>query len=808
MAIVGNNAILNQFVPTFRVKDVVDGQILEYDSTRKAFVNVNNSGGSGGASLLGELENVADSVDEILTLENGQGLVYDSTTELWTNTFIDFDTLINQPTNASYNFTGLADVLASPIPNAYLMWNPDGSQVVYADTIPAENIDGIFGIAQGGTGVASFTDNQILIGNGTDPIELSALLTFDSDTSTLTVGSGAIIGAGNGDLTISTTTIDTNINLLPFGTGSVVIGPGGSGGLISSEASMPLELNAGSALLLLALDGDIFLELAEGDSRKIRVNGPTPEDYATGLQDGDIPNKYYVDEAIASGGGSTSLSDLTDTTGPHLLNINHQQIWLSTEGTITSGVPFLGLKESTAPAIISGTSHLLQIGVTGVGEIPTGNELSPLLVTVGAGADPDRYCYFEVDSFGGITSYGQNISTSIIQGTGFDSTFVRGQVMISGQENQGFDTNGRGFNEFAGYLSIAAGSAGEDVDGFLSYVSGGGAILSGDNLRVTGASDNDYNAYSGNLNLLPTAINFDGPNVLYIQGGEVALTCGEISRFTQSSLGGSRLDLSTGQIYFNETTSIGGFILRGTNGNVASTESIAGGRSEIRGSFWTQDSLDLNGFSLGGPVTVTSAQKIFIASSYGIVFGLTSEPNDLDLESNPIAKEQIQLQDTVYNIPYAITNAVKTAINEGDSIAIQSKTQEMLLNGIGDEILSIPTGQSGKFVPIIPPWSTWLMKVSVVSRYDDAMIYAADSSLVITRNGSGSTGILSNIPTVNVLADTYTVPLTMNFTISAASEVEINLTGFDSEPERAGTKVSASISITQVTNHTINYQQG
>lgn len=39
MSIVGNNSIINQFVPTMFVKDLLDGQTLRYDSTRRAFVN-------------------------------------------------------------------------------------------------------------------------------------------------------------------------------------------------------------------------------------------------------------------------------------------------------------------------------------------------------------------------------------------------------------------------------------------------------------------------------------------------------------------------------------------------------------------------------------------------------------------------------------------------------------------------------------------------------------------------------------------------------------------------------------------------
>ena len=39
MAIVGHNALLNQYVPTFFLKDLRDGQTIVFDARRKAFVN-------------------------------------------------------------------------------------------------------------------------------------------------------------------------------------------------------------------------------------------------------------------------------------------------------------------------------------------------------------------------------------------------------------------------------------------------------------------------------------------------------------------------------------------------------------------------------------------------------------------------------------------------------------------------------------------------------------------------------------------------------------------------------------------------
>jgi len=111
MAIIGQNALLNQYVPTFYIKNIIDGQILKYDSVRRAFINASAAGGGGSVDRLGELLNVSPTVDSPNpTLRNGQGLVYNSSTSLWGNSFIDYNTLLNKPTFAgtvtNFSFTG------------------------------------------------------------------------------------------------------------------------------------------------------------------------------------------------------------------------------------------------------------------------------------------------------------------------------------------------------------------------------------------------------------------------------------------------------------------------------------------------------------------------------------------------------------------------------------------------------------------------------------------------------------------------------------------------------------------------------
>jgi hypothetical protein len=149
--IVSQNALINQYVPTFFIKNLVDGQIVMYDSTRKAFVNVDPVVATSSINRLGELLNVDDNVDNPFFLQNGQALVYDSFTSLWTNKFVDFNTLLNQPTSSSYSFIGLSDTAKPSIPGGYVLWDPTGTQLIYSTTIPVSSITGLAPVATGGT---------------------------------------------------------------------------------------------------------------------------------------------------------------------------------------------------------------------------------------------------------------------------------------------------------------------------------------------------------------------------------------------------------------------------------------------------------------------------------------------------------------------------------------------------------------------------------------------------------------------------------------------------------------------------------
>jgi len=58
MSIIGQNSLLNQYVPTIYIKDLLDGQIIKYSSTRRAFVNATEGGGEGDVKAFKQVVNI------------------------------------------------------------------------------------------------------------------------------------------------------------------------------------------------------------------------------------------------------------------------------------------------------------------------------------------------------------------------------------------------------------------------------------------------------------------------------------------------------------------------------------------------------------------------------------------------------------------------------------------------------------------------------------------------------------------------------------------------------------------------------
>lgn len=262
------------------------------------------------------------------------------------------------------NGTNSYGALAIGTTGQYLRSN--GTTAAWA-ALSASDITGTLGVANGGTGATTFTDTAILIGDGTNPIEATSALTYNSGTDVLTIGgaTGVSVTAAGGDVTIASLDTNADIILNPNGTGQVVIGPAGDG-VISADSGQTLTIVGNDTLVLQSTSGDIVMTVPSGTGTKVTVSGPTAADYATSLANEDLVNKYYVDQAIQSGAASGSVKVVKATVS--LASAGSTNIGAA----LPAGASILRVKvQVTAADTGSGT---LQVGKSGGSEYMTTSE--------------------------------------------------------------------------------------------------------------------------------------------------------------------------------------------------------------------------------------------------------------------------------------------------------------------------------------------------------------------------------------------------------------------------------------------------
>jgi hypothetical protein len=154
-------------------------------------------------------------------------------------------------------------------------------------------------VAKGGTGLSTLTAGQILVGNGTAPVQQTATLAFNSGLNALTVGTATLTG-GAPDVSLTATGLNGNINLLPNSTGSVVVGSGATG-IVRSSTSQSLTIRGTTNLNLESIASSTVMILPVSTIAKVSISGPSAAQYATSLGTNDLVNKQYVDQSVAAG---------------------------------------------------------------------------------------------------------------------------------------------------------------------------------------------------------------------------------------------------------------------------------------------------------------------------------------------------------------------------------------------------------------------------------------------------------------------------------------------------------------------------
>jgi hypothetical protein len=290
--IVGQNSLLNQYVPTFFVKDIVDGQILEYNSTKKAFINVNNTGTHGVESFV-ELSDVSSTPlpgGLVIWDEAGEVLVYTDTIPAdyiaglaTVATTGDYNDLINIPST-----TGTVTSVAASGGTTGLSFT--GSPITSSGTL---TIDGVLNVANGGTGISSVNDFQLFIGQEGSIIQTVGL-SFDPGAMALQLGSAYFAVDENDDLEIFST---ADILLSHGSTNSVFIGSESAASQISSGSGQTLTISSDAQVII---ESGIDVNLVLAPTYKVTVSGQTATEYATDLNDDNLVNKKYVDVSINS----------------------------------------------------------------------------------------------------------------------------------------------------------------------------------------------------------------------------------------------------------------------------------------------------------------------------------------------------------------------------------------------------------------------------------------------------------------------------------------------------------------------------
>jgi hypothetical protein len=189
-------------------------------------------------------------------------------------------------------------------------------------------------VAKGGTGSTTLTAGQILVGNGTSAVQQTATLAFNSGTNALTVGTSTLTGAAAGDTSLTSTVTNANIQLLPNGTGHVIVGAGATG-IIRSNTGQSLTVRGTTALTLESVAGSTLMVLPVGTTTKVSISGPSAAQYATSLSPNDLVNKQYVDQSVASG-ATGAVKSVTATVALNSAGTTNIGTALPAGSTITS----------------------------------------------------------------------------------------------------------------------------------------------------------------------------------------------------------------------------------------------------------------------------------------------------------------------------------------------------------------------------------------------------------------------------------------------------------------------------------------
>ena len=352
-----------------------------------------------------------------------------------------------------------------------------GGPITSSGTI---TLSGILSAANGGTGRSSITSGQVVFGAGTSQVGISSNFTFDG-TSLLSVGPTATGLQLDGSLSsIKSTGTNSDINLVPNGSGKVVLG-----NLVDitlrSASSRKLTLLSDNELILQS-SSKITAQLPVDSTNKISISGPSAIQYSTNLTDNDVTNKKYVDLTVASliPSQTGNQNKFLTTNGFGLLS------WVAATGTGTVTSVALsggttGLTVTGSPVTTAGTITLSgTLGIANGGTGATTQQGAANSVLPSQSSNAGKYLSTDgtnVTWAGAAVTFGQlqYNNAGIVSGSNritYNGTDTL-TVGIGGSVNQAFKIIGN--NVTASGISIIGGS----TNGVQSEIAGGEILIEG-----------------------------------------------------------------------------------------------------------------------------------------------------------------------------------------------------------------------------------------------------------------------------------------------------------------------------------------